>query len=115
MDSLIKKLAAAATLAVGHARSAAAQREEQVVGLRVRGIKPAAIGRLLGISTQAVYKIFERAIRSNVPEDLESFRRKVLAEFEFDENKSIKLWTRPTRETSKIKSHVCVCCLATRQ
>ena len=84
MDPLTNKPRGGGDTRSAHARSAAAQREEQVVGLRVRGIKPAAIGRLLGISTQAVYKIFARALRSNVPEDLESYHRKELAELEFE-------------------------------
>jgi predicted phage terminase large subunit-like protein len=84
MDPLINKPRGGGDTRSPRAISAAAQREEQVVALRLRGIKYAPIARQVGISKQAAQKIFARALRSNVPEDLESYHRKALAELEFD-------------------------------
>src|ERR1700722_7349766 len=82
MDPLINKPRGGGDTRSPQAISAAAQREEQVVALRLRGIKYAPIARQVGISKQAAQKIFERALRSNVSEDLESFHRRELAELE---------------------------------
>ena len=84
MDPLINKPRGGGDTRSRQAISAAAQREEQVVALRLRGTKYAPIGRQVGISKQAAQKIFERALRSNVPEDLESYHRRQLAELEFE-------------------------------
>ena len=82
MDPLINKPRGGGDTRSPQAISAAAQREEQVVALRLRGIKYAPIARQVGISKQAAQKIFERALRSNVSEDLETFHRTQLAELE---------------------------------
>jgi hypothetical protein len=91
MDPLIKKPRGGGDTRSREARRAAAQREEQVAALRLRGATFAAIGRQLGISKQAAQKIFARALRSYVPEDLESFRCRQLAELEFDRERIYQL------------------------
>ena len=91
MDPLIKKPRSGGDTRSRESRSAAARREEQVVALRLRGATFAAIGRQVGISKQAAQKIFERALRSNVPKDLESFRCRQLAELEFDRERIYQL------------------------
>src|ERR1700728_1048888 len=84
MDALINKPRGGGDTRSQQARSAAAQRDEQVFALRLRGIKYAPIGRQLGISKQAAQKSFERSFRSNAPEDLESIHRSQLAELELE-------------------------------
>jgi predicted phage terminase large subunit-like protein len=91
MDPLIKRPRGGGDTRSRQAISAAAQREEQVVALRLRGAKYAPIARQVGISKQAAQKIFERALRSNVPEDLESYHRRELAEVEFERERIFQI------------------------
>ena len=98
MDPLINKPRGGGDTRSPQAISAAAQREEQVVALRLRGIKYAPIARQVGISKQAAQKIFERALRSNVSEDLETFHRTQLAELE-SERKQFS-WEYPAEHTA---------------
>jgi phage terminase large subunit-like protein len=91
MDPLIKKPRGGGDTRSRGARSAAARREEQVVALRLRGATYAAISDQLGISKQAAQKIFARALRSNVPEDLESYHRKEVAEAEFERERVFQI------------------------
>jgi hypothetical protein len=58
------------------AKLAAAQREEQIVALRLRHVPFAAIGRQLGISRIGAYKTFHKAIRANTKEDIQEHHRR---------------------------------------
>jgi phage terminase large subunit-like protein len=85
------------------ARSEAARRQEQVVALRLRGVKFAAIGRTLDISKQSAQKIFARALRSNVTEDLESYHRRQVAELELERERVWQIAEAADKRDSKVQ------------
>jgi phage terminase large subunit-like protein len=85
------------------ARSDAARRQEQVVGLRLRGVKLAAIGRMLSISKQSAQKIFARALRSNVTEDLESYHRRQVAELELERERVWQIAEAADKKDSRVQ------------
>ena len=85
------------------ARSEAARRQEQVVALRLRGVKFDAIGRTLGISKQSAQKNFMRALRSNVTEDLESYHRRQVAELELERERVWQIAEAADKKDSRVQ------------
>src|SRR5471030_1193993 len=73
------------------ARQDIARREEQIVALRLRSIPYSAIGRQLGVSKQAAHKAFERALRRNTTQDIQSHHRSELAKLELEEANTWRL------------------------
>jgi hypothetical protein len=66
-----------------------AQREEQIVALRLRHNSFTAIGRVVGVSKQAAQKAFLRALHRNTDADIQTHHRSELAELEAE---AAKLW-----------------------
>jgi hypothetical protein len=66
------------------AKQAIAQREQQVVALRLRHHSFTAIGRVVGISRQNAQKAFARALRRNTAIDIHTIHRSELAELELE-------------------------------
>jgi hypothetical protein len=64
------------------AKAAAAQREEQIVALRLRHVSFAAIGRQLGVSKVACIKAFYKALRANTKTDIQTIHRTELADLD---------------------------------
>ena len=64
------------------AKQKIAQREEQVVALRLRHHSFTAIGRVVGLSRQNAQKAFVRALHRNTAVDIQTHHRSELAELE---------------------------------
>ena len=85
------------------ARSEAARRQDQVVALRLRRVKFDVIGRMLDISKQSAQKIFTRALRSNVTEDLESYHRRQIAELELERERVWQIAEAADKKDSRVQ------------
>jgi hypothetical protein len=72
------------------AKQKIAQREEQIVALRLRHHSFTAIGRVVGLSRQNCQKAFVRALHRNTDADIQTHHRSELAELEAEAS---KLWT----------------------
>jgi hypothetical protein len=52
-----------------------AKREQQIVALKLRGIAPPEIARVIGISRQAVHRAFDKALRRQTEAALDAWHR----------------------------------------
>jgi hypothetical protein len=52
-----------------------AKREQQIVALKLRGIAPPEIARVIGISRQAVHRAFDKALRRQTEDALDAWHR----------------------------------------
>lgn len=66
-------------------RFESANREEQIVALRLRRVSFAAIGRTVGVSKAAAVKAFYRALRRNTDKDIQTHHRNEIAELEMEQ------------------------------
>jgi hypothetical protein len=58
-----------------HAKVDIAKREQQIVALKLRGIAPPEIARVIGISRQAVHRAFDKALRRQTEDALDAWHR----------------------------------------
>src|SRR6202045_3207964 len=72
------------------ARIDIASREEQIVALRLRHIPFAAIARTVGVNKSNAIRAFNKALRRNTDQDIQSHLRSELAELDAQQ---AKLWT----------------------
>src|ERR1700731_1652407 len=72
------------------ARIDIASREEQIVALRLRHIPFAAIARTVGVNKSNAIRAFNKALRRNTDQDIQSHHRSELAELDAQQ---AKLWT----------------------
>jgi hypothetical protein len=72
------------------ARIAAAEHQRQVVLLRIRGLPFEAIGRQLGFSKVAAYKLYKKALKATPKADIEELRK---LELERIADLRQRLWT----------------------
>jgi hypothetical protein len=66
------------------AKQQIAQREQQIVALRLRHHSFAAIGRVVGVTKQNAQKAYLRALHRNTDQDLQTHHRSELAELEME-------------------------------
>jgi hypothetical protein len=64
-----------------------AQREEQIVQLRLRRIPFSAIARTVGVNKSNAVRSFYRALRRNTDQDIQSHHRQELADLEMEQAK----------------------------
>jgi hypothetical protein len=57
------------------AKADIAKREQQIVALKLRGIPPPEIARVIGISTRAVHAAFNKALRRQTEDALDAWHR----------------------------------------
>jgi hypothetical protein len=69
------------------AKAAIAQREEQIVALRLGGISFALIARRLGVNKSNAIRAFYRALRRNTDKDIQAYHRSELAEPELEQSR----------------------------
>src|ERR1700692_4578119 len=69
------------------AKQRIAQREEQIVQLRLRRIPFAAIARTVGIAKSQAVRGFYRALRRNTDQDIQAHHRNELADLEMEQAK----------------------------
>ena len=62
-----------------------AKREQQIVALKLRGIAPPEIARVIGISRQAVNKAFKKALHRETSKDIQTHHRGELAKLDMEE------------------------------
>jgi hypothetical protein len=77
-----------------------AQREEQIVGLRLRHVSFSAIARQLGISKSNAVRGFERALRRNTRVNIEDYQRSELAELDAEQ---ASIWSTIAEENATWK------------
>jgi hypothetical protein len=66
------------------AKAAIARREQQIVELRLRNIPFAAIGRAVGISKVSAIRAFQKALRRNTDNDIQTHHRGELAKLDME-------------------------------
>src|ERR1700692_492027 len=69
------------------AKQQTAQREEQIVQLRLRRIPFPAIARTVGVSKGQAVRGFYRALRRNTDQDIQAHHRQELADLEMEQAK----------------------------
>src|SRR3984893_5173073 len=69
------------------AKQRTAQREEQIVQLRLRRIPFAAIARTVGIAQSQAVRGFYRALRRNTDQDIQAHHRNELADLDMEQAK----------------------------
>jgi hypothetical protein len=69
------------------AKQQIAQREEQIVQLRLRRIPFSAIARTVGVNKSQAVRGFYRALRRNTDQDIQSHHRQELADLEMEQAK----------------------------
>ena len=69
------------------AKQRTAQREEQIVQLRLRRIPFSAIARTVGIAQSQAVRGFYRALRRNTDQDIQAHHRQELADLEMEQAK----------------------------
>src|SRR6202023_4301809 len=69
------------------AKQRIAQREEQIVQLRLRRIPFSAIARTVGVSKGQAVRGFYRALRRNTDQDIQAHHRQELADLEMEQAK----------------------------
>jgi DNA-binding CsgD family transcriptional regulator len=62
-----------------------AQREQQIVALKLRGIPTPDIARVIAISRQAVNKAFKKALHRETSKDIQTHHRSELAKLDMEE------------------------------
>ena len=67
------------------ARLESARREQQIVALRLRGVSFFEIGRVLGITRQSAHHAFNKALRRNTDQDIQTHHRGELAKLDMEE------------------------------
>ena len=67
------------------ARLESARREQQIVALRLRGVSFFEIGRVLGITRQSAHHAFNKALRRNTDQDIQTHHRSELAKLDMEE------------------------------
>jgi hypothetical protein len=64
------------------AKEVIAKREQQIVALRLRHHSFTAIGRAVGVTKQSARTAFNKALRRNTDQDIQTFHRSELAELD---------------------------------